>query len=193
MNDPAPRNTPGLADLAALVVGYGLAALLARSLWPSRGEVGGPAIALIAVEYLWLGLAMSGPLVLLLGGRGGWRSGRPRRPGHRIGAELLPGPSDDDTSASIDRYSRSELAWMTIGGYWIALLFLVGPAGLGGRVLPVLTCLVVPTLALSWAFGQGPTPGTRRGSTWTHRAAVVVLWTWPLAWITLIVLGVLID
>ena len=74
-----------LHDLVGLVVGYGMAALLARSFWPgSRPLEGVPAVAL-ALEFLWLGLAMSGPILLLLDRRGGSSPGltlRPKRPSH---------------------------------------------------------------------------------------------------------------
>ena len=53
-----------LIDLAAIVVGYGLAAILFRAFWPHTGVP--PALGIFAVVfYIWLGLAMSGPLLLL--------------------------------------------------------------------------------------------------------------------------------
>src|SRR4051812_48925126 len=53
-----------LLDVSALVVGYGMAAVLFRAFWPIGGVT--VALGLFAVGfYLWLGLAMSGPLLLL--------------------------------------------------------------------------------------------------------------------------------
>ena len=53
-----------LVDVAALVIGYGLAAVLFRAFWP-RDSVS-PAVTFFAIGfYIWLGLAMSGPLILL--------------------------------------------------------------------------------------------------------------------------------
>ena len=53
-----------IRDILALVVGYGLAALFFRAFWPSGGPPSwliAPAMAL----YAWMGLALSGPVILL--------------------------------------------------------------------------------------------------------------------------------
>ena len=65
-NQQSQRSRPRirLIDLAAMVVGYGLAAILFRAFWPHTGVP--PALGIFAVcFYIWLGLAMSGPLLLL--------------------------------------------------------------------------------------------------------------------------------
>src|SRR5438309_5661001 len=104
MNSPEPHESPrarGLRihDLVGLVVGYGMAALLARAFWPrSRPLTGIPAAAL-GLEFLWLGLAMSGPIVLLLDRRGpSTARERPRKParlGRRISDPEPVGPRPD--------------------------------------------------------------------------------------------------
>ena len=42
-----------------------MASLLVRAFWPAGGRPPLAEIAAIGLVYLWLGLAMSGPLVLL--------------------------------------------------------------------------------------------------------------------------------
>ena len=63
-SSPAPRFRLQLLDLSALVVGYGMAAVLFRAFWP-RGEVSPGILGFAIGFYVWLGLAMSGPLLLL--------------------------------------------------------------------------------------------------------------------------------
>ncbi len=53
-------------DVAALVVGYSLASMLIRAYWPSPGSLSIAEAAVISLVFLWLGLAMSGPAVLLV-------------------------------------------------------------------------------------------------------------------------------
>jgi hypothetical protein len=162
-----------IQDILSLVVGYGMAALLFRAFWPAR--VPSPAFGVPGLAfYLWLGLAMSGPIVLLR-----------RAPGGRA----APDPSDPGPAAGSRTWA--ELAWLLIGIYWIVLGLLVlparlrefsfGDAGLFGLV-PVVVALGFRLL--------GPAaqePGER--TAWTHSAAVSLLATWPLAWICLILLG----
>ena len=52
-----------IRELLAMVVGYGMAAVFFRAFWPTGGPSGwllAPALAL----YAWLGLALSGPVLL---------------------------------------------------------------------------------------------------------------------------------
>src|SRR5262245_22259633 len=164
-----------LLDALALVVGYGLAAVLFRAFWPASGV--SVALGLFAVGfYLWLGLAMSGPLLLL---RHGTRTGQ-----HRDGAESA-------SSALHQSRTWAELAWLLIGAYWVTMGVFILPFRLhsfrfGDTVLfglvPVAAALVFR------CFGPRPTSEPPPES-WTHRAAVALLATWPIAWFCLIVLG----
>ena len=186
-----------LHDLIGLVVGYGMAALLVRSFWPgSRPLVGIPAIAL-GLEFLWLGLAMSGPIVLLLDRRGGPSpTVRPKhsRPGRLISSRESIDPPVGRALAKTQAlepgpYTRAELAWMVIGGYWIALTMFVVPALSIDTPWALVGLLqVVTALGLWLVVPKRAKPGTA-AEAWTHAAALAMLWTWPLAWMFLILLG----
>ena len=76
-----------LQDILALVVGYGMAALLFRAFWRDRppwSALGLPGAGL----YLWLGLAMSGPIIMLRR-----RLSRPAAASSDLGAESVPDAS----------------------------------------------------------------------------------------------------
>ena len=197
---PESRRSRGLRlhDLIGLVVGYGMAALLARSFWPrSRPLTGIPAIA-FAFEFGWLGLAMSGPIVLLLDRRGApeslARPMRPPRPGRLISTTGPAGPPVGRVAATPrpeppPTFTRAELAWMVIGGYWIGLTIFVVPAlSIDTPWAMVGLLQVVAALGLWLVVPRRATPGTVPES-WTHSAAVGLLATWPFAWIFLILLS----
>jgi len=163
-----------LQDTLALVVGYGMAALLFRAFWPSSRPspvLGVPGIGL----YLWLGLAMSGPIILFRRGPRRTDMADPSSPSERVGSRTW-----------------AELAWLLIGIYWIVLGSVVIPARLhefkfGDAILFGLVPIVV---ALGFRlFGPKPRPVRNTASGWTHSAAIALLTTWPIAWICLIVLG----
>jgi hypothetical protein len=204
-----------LQDFLALVVGYGLAALLFRAFWPSSRPspaLGVPGIGL----YLWLGLAMSGPIILLrkrprdpAWPEPGYRSPRAgAQSGHHAARDDYRGRNHaerddhpggqhavrDDYRGSVPAGARTwaELAWLLIGIYWIVLGIFVIPARLhefrlGDSLLFGLVPIIVG-LALR-LFGPKPTAGTDAISAWTHTAAIALLATWPVAWLCLIVLG----
>src|SRR5205823_1552078 len=112
-----------------------LASMLIRAYWPDSGVPPIVAVTVIGLVFLWLGLAMSGPVVLLI-----------RRPG--------PGPAADGDGDEGPPQPRSwaELAWMIIGFYWIGLTVLVVPVRMHGtRLLDSAVLGVFPVLA---ALGQ---------------------------------------
>jgi hypothetical protein len=205
MNVSPPRSTLRLLDLTALVVGYGLAALLIRAFWHSPEWSANAVSIVLGLVYLWLGMAMSGPIVLLLDRRASPRAVPHRRPGrwineHESDPEVATPPRvqvDSNASEGFRRiqmgesshYTRSEMAWLAIGAYWIGMTFLVVPTKLHDTPLALFAVLQgVAALAL-WVFVP------RRGSpevlttAWTHRAAIVVLATWPAAWIAMVLLS----
>jgi apolipoprotein N-acyltransferase len=161
-----------LLDVSALVVGYGLASLLIRAYWPNSGPDGALTVSLAGLVFAWLGLAMSGPVVLLT-----------RRP-----------PPDEPGEEAAGSRTWAELAWMIIGFYWIGLTVLVVPVRMNGaRLLDSAILGVFPVLAALGLRFFGPRP-TRRAAReeaagWTHRMGVVLLASWPFAWAGLILLG----
>jgi len=203
MSLPPPRKSLHMIDLSALVVGYSLAALLIRAFWHSPETTATALTVVLALVYGWLGLAMSGPIVLLLDRRAAPRSESSkterRMTGARAEKQLLEQdargrgrqagdrtPSEADSSA---RYTRAELAWLSIGAYWIAMTFLVVPARLHDTPLALVAVLqIVAGLAL-WVFSPRRRASEAKETTWTHRAAIVLLVTWPVAWVAMILLS----
>jgi hypothetical protein len=183
MNSQRPdrRRRFYLLDAAALVVGYSLASLLVRAFGSALDNPSVGTVFVLGLAFLWLGLAMSGPVVLL---------------GHRRGPDTNGGdddgpPPDSDLPAP---RTWAEIAWLIIGFYWITLTVLVVPARLHStRVLdsaflglfPILAAIALRILRPSGVFGPAPA-GVRD---WTHHVAVVLLVTWPFAWVAMILLG----
>jgi hypothetical protein len=167
-----------LIDAAALTVGYSLASMLVRAYWPDTGVPPVAAVLVISLVFLWLGLAMSGPVVLLI-----------RRSAPARDATIV----DDDDERPAPPRSWAELAWMIIGFYWIGLTILVVPARIHGtRLLDSAVLGVFPVLAALGLRLFGPRelrPKQDATSSWTHRAGVGLLLTWPFAWVALILLG----
>lgn len=161
-----------LLDVSALVVGYSLASLLIRAYWPRADLPSFWALGVIGFVYAWLGLAMSGPVVLMI-----------RRP-------VAEDPEDERNESR----TWAELAWMIIGFYWIGLTILVVPVRMNGtRVLESAFLGVFPVLAaivLRYFGPQAIKSGPRLATPeWTHRAALGLLLTWPFTWVGLILLG----
>jgi hypothetical protein len=163
-----------LQDILALVVGYALAALMFRAFWPATI----PAVLLglpILALYIWLGLAMSGPMILLRSGPGAG----PSAEGH------------DGTRSTASR-TWAEWAWILIGTYWIVLGLFVIPARLHDfQLMDAVLYGVVPILVAIGFRVLGPSASLTgaRAAPWTHLVAVGLLATWPVAWVCLMVLG----
>jgi hypothetical protein len=183
-----------LQDFVALVVGYGMAALLFRAFWPSSRP--SPALGLPGIGlYAWLGLAMSGPIILLRRRppEPAWPDqGRISVPADARNRPHHPERDDNQSSARAGARSWAELAWLLIGIYWIVLGIFVLPVRLhdfklGDSLLFGLVPVIV-ALALR-LFGPKATAGADALSAWTHTAAIALLATWPIAWLCLIVLG----
>jgi hypothetical protein len=163
-----------LQDILALVVGYAMAALLFRAFWPATL----PAVLMalpILMLYCWLGLAMSGPMILL-------RSA----PQTVASAQAQPG------GRLLSSRTWAESAWILIGIYWIVLGLFVIPARLHDfhRIDAVLYGMVPVLVAVGFRFlGRAPFPAGGVKVPWTHVVAVGLLATWPVAWACLLVLG----
>ena len=172
---PARRLRFQIREVLALVVGYGLAALFFRAFWPADG----PPTWLIVpatVLYAWLGLALSGPILLL-------RPGPRDRETEAAGAAAQP--------AGVGSHTWAEWAWLFVGCYWIVLGLFVIPA----RLRPfgsgdVLLFGLVPILAALVFRLVGPKANAARATPgWTHPAAVWLLLSWPVAWGCLVAVG----
>jgi hypothetical protein len=163
-----------LQDILAVTVGYSLATLYFRAFWPDQRPSAVMGVAGFGL-YLWLGMAMSGPIMLL------------RRRAHPPGS-VLPGQQSTRPLS----YTWAELAWLLIGIYWIVLgLFVIRarlPEFMFGDM--VLFGLVPFAVALVLrVFGPRSQEEYESTHAWTHTAAVVLVVTWPIAWIFQIVLG----
>jgi hypothetical protein len=172
---PVRRLRIQIRQVLGVVVGYGMAALFFRAFWPA----GGPPAWLIAPAmalYAWLGLALSGPILLLR-----------REPRDRAAAE----PGSAAPSPGTGSHTWAEWAWLFVGSYWIVLGLFVIPArlhpfGPGDALLfglvPILAAVGF-RLVGSTAAAAVPNPG------WTHPVAVWLLLTWPVAWACLVAVG----
>jgi hypothetical protein len=204
MNGSTARRNLRISDLTALVVGFGLAALLIRAFGARVAEPNNSVVGVLGFVYLWLGLAMSGPVVLVLDRRSAPKTHPPSRARKRIGSVPAAGPeqarapgatrppeqptSPEAKSESRAQYTRAELAWLCIGSYWIGMTFLVVPTQLHDTPLALVAVLqIVAAVALWFMKPKQPSiPGD--GTPWTHWAAVILLVTWPLAWAAMILL-----
>jgi len=194
-----PRRGGGLRliDLTGLVVGFGLASLLMRGVWPMSAPTDLVTGIILVGEYLWLGMAMSGPIVLLFDGRA--RPGPVNLPirtriSDRDAPSTLPGPPGRAAAAEArklpaSRYTRAELAWLSIGAYWMGMAAFVVPGRAALPSLPLFSfCQILAALGL-WVLVPKRRFVAEAGQSWTHRAAIVLLWTWPIAWGAMVLLS----
>jgi len=190
MNDPQPTacasrgqgGRPNLPEFGGLMVGYALAGTLAKSVMPGSMtlQTGDPHLwPVILGVYVWLGLAMAGPFVMLTSVLGRQRVAQ----------------SEDHPAVPVEAsWSRGETAWVLVGTYWLVMTLLVVPRGLSEMVQLGLT----PGLALIM-LGYLPRSASslsRSGlgrdepaGRWTRKAALAVMAAWPLTWLGLILLG----
>jgi hypothetical protein len=162
-----------LQDILAVTVGYGLATLFFRAFWPDQSPSAVMGVAGVGL-YLWLGMAMSGPITLL------------RR------RSLATGSIQPAQRSTATLYTWAELAWLLIGTYWIVLGLFVIRARLPEFMLGdmVLFGLVPFAVALVLRiFGPRATREQNTTHAWTHVVAVILVATWPIAWVALILLG----
>jgi hypothetical protein len=163
-----------LQDILAVMVGYGLATLYFRAFWPDQRPSAMMGVAGIGL-YLWLGMAMSGPIALL----------RRRSPSSGSG-------EPEQRSTRAPSYTWAELAWLLIGTYWIVLGLFVIRARLPEFMLGDMVLFGLIPFAVAAAlrvFGPRPIQVHESTHAWTHTVGVLLVVTWPIAWISLIVLG----
>lgn len=201
MSDPAPRRALHLLDLVCLIIGFGLASLWVRAFWRAPDVLPVVWLPIIALLYAWLGLAMSGPIVLLLERR----RGRPPReagagrhltgspPRSEDGTVELPGGRPERSApagSNLAHRTRAEVAWLAIGAYWIGMTLIVVPSRVHDTPLAFIALFqIVAALAL-WVIPRRPLlEAGGDGVSWTHHAAVLVLATWPVAWVAMILLS----
>lgn len=163
---------PRLIDLMGIVLGYVLAAVLVRALFPSAARDPGSArvFVVLLLEYAWMGLAMSGPVVLAIDRR------------------------EDRGPLGPPRYTWAERSWLVIGMYWIALTLLIAPARLRpdprlGAMPVVGALLLVGGVAYAGAGPRRKGPREAAPPRWTHRAGLGLVLAWPLAWAGLVLLS----
>ncbi len=181
-----------LSEMMAIVVGYALASVIFRAFWPPAG-VGAMRGTAAAVSFAWLGLAMSGPLILIK--RGGARS------------------SAHGRSALRARLTRMEKAWCAIGLYWIGLglaaILVVRRGAIQLDIFFWVTMLPVLLPFAAWQprvnrepivgladeiLDEDPNLSRQRAlqaeaGRWTQPAAIALVATWPVAWACMIGLG----
>jgi hypothetical protein len=171
-----PPSRLQLIDLAAMVIGYGLAGVLFRAFWP-HSRVSPHLVAFATGFYLWLGMAMSGPLLLL------------RR---QAGLSIASPPDASRPAPGTGQRTWAEKAWLAIGVYWIVLGALVLPSRLQafrfGDTLLFGAVPLVASLAFRM-FGTRRTDSPPTPATWTHGAGIALVVSWPFAWFCLIVVG----
>ncbi len=174
-----PRLRLAIRDVLSMVVGYAMAAALFRAFWPERAL---PAwvLAAAAILYAWMGLAMSGPVLLAR-----------RRP---VAADTPPAPDGrrpSSTGAAGPTHTWAELIWLFVGIYWTALgLFVLAVRIPSFRTPDAMLFGLLPlTAVLARAIDLKQRGAAGLEWSWTHVVAIGLLWTWPVAWGCLFAVG----
>ncbi|WP_169981170.1 hypothetical protein [Tautonia rosea] len=118
-------------------------------------------LIVVGLLHLWLGLAMAGPVLLLIDRRG-----------------------LNDTARQL---SWAQVAWLLIGSYWLVLTAVVVPSRMA--VHPLLGVLPIFAALLLRGIGPRRTEARLQAKNWTDQVAFLLITTWPLAWIALILLS----
>ena len=81
------------------------------------------------------------------------------------------------------------MAWMLIGGYWIGLTIFVVPALSIDTPWALVGLLQVVAALGLWLVVPRRQMSGKPSHSWTHNAALGLLWSWPFAWVFLVLLG----
>lgn len=182
-----PRRHLRLLDAVALTTGYALAALLMRCFWPAPVNLTVGAGVLLSLIYVWLGLIMSGPFLLLLERRQSHDEGAGPEP--TVAERPPPGRTAEPVARlARSRYTRAERAWMSIGAYWIGATAFLIPTRLSDSPLGLLLILQLLAALGLWVVVPRRRPPVEARSSWTHRLSLGLLASWPLVWGALIYL-----
>jgi hypothetical protein len=172
-----PRLRLAIRDMLGMVVGYAMAAALFRAFWPERA-IPLWVLAAAAILYAWMGLAMSGPVLLA------------RRRPEATGAPP-ENPSPSPRTPVRPTHTWAELIWLFVGIYWTALgLFVLAVRMPSFRMPDAMLFGLLPfgaVLARAIDLKQRGASGLEWS--WTHVVAIGLLWTWPVAWGCLFALG----
>lgn len=167
-----PRLRLAIRDVLGMVVGYAMAAALFRAFWPAR-TIPFWVLAAAAVLYAWMGLAMSGPVLLAR-----------RRPEASESPPATDGPRPWPTAVARPMHTWAELIWLFVGIYWTALgLFVLAVRMPSFRTPDAMLFGLMPlTAVLARAIDLKQRGAAGLEWSWTHVVAIGLLWTWPVAW-----------
>lgn len=174
-----PRLRLALRDVLGMVVGYAMAAAVFRAYWPER-TIPPWVLAAAVFLYVWMGLAMSGPVLLAR-----------RRPEAAESPPAPDRPRPSRTAAARRTHTWAELIWLFVGIYWTALgLFILAVRMPSFRTSDAMLFGLLPlTAVLARAIDLKHRGAAGLEWSWTHVVAIGLLWTWPVAWGCLFAVG----
>lgn len=167
MRSPLPTDSFNLLDIVGIVIGFALAARICRGEFRRIVESQSVGAVLIAgLTWVWLGVVLSGPLII------GVRWFRVNR---RV------------------RLRLGERLWLCLGVGWlvIAIVRMLGPlAGEYSRELAYCSAAglsAVTPMLLLWALpvvaGSVGEYESEPASGWCNAAGMAIALTWPLGWV----------